>query len=417
MFRIILSALLICTSRTYAQYPGNGISKTTYACDNPLPGLNFMLNYFPTTRPGDECDNDVCSCSGDWSITQGRVYASYSKPVQPCPAGSPGMGFGLHLVNVSKSKTTGGLSVAQVEALFAEKLSGMKSFDSFMDFNAMFYTTGLKAYYEQFQADGVPTYVTTWSYNQTTWTSVFVQVPNSMMIIELCQDTTLGVSSDYHPGSRTSSVALESVLSKVHDLSDEVSADNTGAVIDALSVNHAASEESFSKLEDFYVKGMGCTVESTTTDDYDRKCFRWSGATVDICFYKRDDSTTSGDFKVSDLEHMLHTVHSNIIGKQPQCNRDKWTDWHYAIDSHSADTSTIASYIDANNVNVMCGGSTPHYVIDPTGWGIQMDLNWGSNAVSSCTASSTSTTSRKLFGGLSTVGGPGNPSCTDTTCA
>lgn len=392
-----------------AQAPGDGLSKTTYPCNNPTPGLNFMLKYFPTTRPGDECENDICNC-GDWSIVQGRVYASYSKPVQPCPTGSPGQGFGLHLVNVSKSQTTGGKTVAEVEDIFSQKLNGMKSFDSFMDFNAMFYTTGLKAYYDTFNQDGVPTYVTTWTYNKTTWTSLFVQVPSSMMIIELCQDTTLGVSSDYHPGARASSSSIERMLSKVHSLADSTD-DTTGAVIDILSVNHGASTESFSQLEDFYVTGMGCKVATTSTDEYTRKCFTWPGATVDTCFYNRDDSKTNGEFKVSSLESMLHTVHAGIIGKQPQCNRDKWTDWHYAIDSRSADTSTIARYIDAHNVSVMCGGSTPHYVIDPTGWGIQMDLNWGSNAVSQCSASGTQLFGRKL------LQGPGNPSCTDTTCA
>jgi len=339
------------------------------------------------------------------------VYASYTKPVSPCPQGSPGMGFGMHLVNVSKSRTTGGQSVAQVEAHFAQKLNGMKSFDSFMDFNAMFYTVGLAKYYAAFKADGVGTYLTTWSYNKTTWTSLFVQVPNSMMIIELCQDTTLGISSDYHAGGRASEAAIERVLAKVHGLSDSVDGDTTGAVIDVLAVNHAASVTSFAALDDFYVKGMGCTVETTTTADYSRKCFGWGGATVDICFYQRDDSTTSGPFKVSSLEDMLHTVHGNIIDKQPQCNRDKWTDWHYAVDSRTADTSSIAKYIDSNDgVSVMCGGSTPHYVVDPTGWSIQMDLNWSSNAVSKCTSSSTELFGRKLLA-------PGNPSCQDSTCA
>jgi len=343
------------------------------------------------------------------------VYASYTKPAQPCPQGSPGMGFGLHLVNVSKSQTTGGQSVAQVEAIFDQKLDRMKAFDSFMDFNAMFYTTGLKAYYQAFKTDNVPTYVSTWSYNKTTWTSVFVRVPNSMMIIELCQDTTLGVSADYHPGGRAPSASIERVLSRVHSLSD-VADDTTGAVIDILAINHAASATSFAKLEDFYVKGMGCTMQTTSTTEYQRMCFNWPGASsVGVCFYQRPDSSTSGDFKVSTLEDMLHTVHSNIIGKQPQCNRDKWTDWHYAIDSGSVDTSTVASYIDAKKETVMCSGSTPHFVFDPTGWGIQMDgFNWGSNAVSQCGSSSTS----QLFG-RELLQDPGNynPACTDTTCS
>lgn len=153
------------------------------------------------------------------------------------------------------------------------------------------------------------------------------------------------------------------------------------------------------------------------------------GASVDLCFYSRDDSTTKGDFKVGDFEKMLNTVHANIIAKYPYCARDKvrldlhlvslctclnfssllsssqaccapvslpplvyflfvrshswaadvilhllinpahvncamllqWTDNHYAIDSFSADTTKIVSYIDANNVPVYCEGTAPHY--------------------------------------------------------
>lgn len=51
--------------------------------------------------------------------------------------GGPGNGFGMHFVNVSQSKTTGGMSVAEIEAEFTTKLGDMSTFDSFMDFNGM----------------------------------------------------------------------------------------------------------------------------------------------------------------------------------------------------------------------------------------------------------------------------------------
>lgn len=386
-----------------AQYPGNGVSKTTYSCNDPIPGKTFLSKYFPVAAPGDECQNDICSC-GSWDILQGRVYAlmsSSSSSNSDVPAGN---GFGLHLVNVSQSRTTGGLSTAEVEAQFSSKLGDMSAFDSFMDFNAMFYTTGLKAYHDAFIADNVPTYVTTWTYNSKTWTSVFVQVPNTQMVLELCQDTTLGVASDYHPTARASGAALERVLSSVQPLTDST----VGAIISPLAVNRAVSAKAMAQMEDFYLTGMGASLaENTTTAEYTRKCFLWSGATVDVCFYHRDDSKTKGDFKVGTFEDMLNTVHSNIIAKFPYCSRDKWTDNHYAIDSFSTNTQTIADYINNNNVMVYCQGSQPHYAIDPTGWGIQMDMMF-SGTVNAC--SSGSSKSRMLLQ-------QSNPACDDGTCA
>merc|ERR1711934_155322 len=108
------------------------------------------------------------------------------------------------------------------------------------------------------------------------------------------------------------------------------------------------------KLEDFYVSGMGTTMATNTkgTDPLEYKCFLWPGASVDVCFYSRSDDKTKGAFKVGDFEDMLNTVHKNIIVKYPECARDKWTDNHYAIDTFSANTATIAAYINKNSVPV-----------------------------------------------------------------
>lgn len=401
-FAWVSLALLLVTS---AQSPGRGISKTTMACNNPIAGKQFIEKYFPVATPGDECANDVCSC-GTWDIEQGRVYALESdSSTGNSSLGAPaGNGFGMHLVNVSNSRTTGGMSVAEVEEEFTSKLGDMSRFDSFMDYNAMFYTTGLAAYHAAFAADSVPVYVTTWTYNSKTWTSVFVHVPNSQLTIELCQDTTLGVSSDYQGTPRASAAALDAMLAKVQPLSES----STGAIISPLAVNRAASAASMAKLEDFYLNGMGTTLSANeSTAEYSRKCFRWQGATVDVCFYLRPDSQTKGSFTVLKFEQMLNTVHQNIIAKHPYCARDKWTDNHYAIDSFSANTESIANYINQNDVYVFCEGSTPHYAIDPTGWGIQLDLQF-SSTVNACSSSSKS--SRSLLQHT-------NPACSDGTCA
>merc|ERR1711998_642935 len=81
MVLFIVCALLITTA--LAQSPGNGLSKSTYSCNDPITGKNWLYKYFGDVIavPGDECDNDICICSAtdsvpEWDIQQGRVYTS-----------------------------------------------------------------------------------------------------------------------------------------------------------------------------------------------------------------------------------------------------------------------------------------------------------------------------------------------------
>lgn len=316
-------------------------------------------------------------------------------------------------MNVSASRTTGGMSTAAVTAEFTTKMGDMSSFDSFMDYNAMFYTTGLADYKSAFEADGVPMFITTWTYSGKTWTSVFIHVPNTQLVLELAQDTGLEGNFPHHPIPRASPAAIERALAAVRPLEEAKKSGTTvGAVISPLAVNRAASVATMAKLEDFYVTGMGTSLVVNSTgggkspDFLEYKCFLWPGATVDVCFYSRDDDSTKGDFKVGDFEKMLNTVHENIIVKYPYCGRDKWTDNHYAIDSFQADASKITAYINANNVPVKCESTAPHYAIDPTGWGIQMDIR---GITANACSSSKKPTDRKLLQ-------HSNPACSPGTC-
>merc|ERR1712216_150884 len=172
----------------------------------------------------------------------------------------------------------------------------------------------------------------------------------------------------------------------------------TEASLTPVSVNRAVSATTLAKLDDFYVTGMGTKKVSDSTETSDasgstRKCYLWTGASVDICFTHRDDSATKGTWKVSDYENMLNIVHKNIIVGYPFCAMDKWADNHYAIDSMNADTSSIVTYVDKNDVPHYCetsqgsgSGASLHYVFDPTGFGIQTDLSFSSSP-SDCSSS------------------------------
>jgi len=412
-----------------AQSPGNGISKTTYAANDPVPAKEWMYKYFPVGTPGDECTDDICTCpagtggSTEWYIQQGRVYTLESLDSGRKLLQSAGQGFGIHTVNVSNHLTTGGLSVAEVEAHFTDKFTDMATrFDSFLDFNAFFYTTALADYVTAFKADGVPMYTTTWTYSSKTYTSVFVHNPNTQVVIEICQDTTLDAGllegMKVHTSERRASIrAIESI--EIMKTNSTVEAGN--AILTPLAVNRGVSAATLAKLDAFYL-GVGTTKSDTLAENGVTKyCYLWTGATVDVCFYNRADTETKGDFKIGDFEDMLNKVHENMLTGYPLCVADKWTDNHYAIDSFTADTATIVNYVDDNKILHVCesspmtGSTTMHYMIDPTGWGIQMDMNF-KTAPSDCSTDNTATVF-PMDSGRKLLQSHTNPACDPGTCA
>jgi hypothetical protein len=418
-------------------YPGCGIAKSTYSCNDPIAAWNFLNKYFPVRTPTDECDNNICQCPANenpwnepWEVQQGRVYA-----VRPNTTDSQvGDGFGLHCVNVSRHWTTGGKSTAEVEAIFDEKLSDMSTrYDSFMDYNVIFATEGLQAYKETFDADGVMYHLGEWnSSDGDTYTSIIVQVPSRQMILELVQQTSLNYSAlEEQPHYLEQRVPMQALrryevtkATASNKLAERANANSVGSILTPLVVSRAASATSISKLEDFYVTGMGTSKTHDSTDgEVVKKCFLWSGATVEICFTQRPDNATAGDWKVVDFEDMLNTVHSNIVEGYPFCGMDKWEDNHYAIDGMTMDTSVtsgIISYINKEHPYHYCsvaGTSTAlHYVWDPTGWGIQLDLQFADVPDDCKSASESSTRQQSNFlsqksSDIITTGGTWNPVC------
>merc|ERR1712046_432065 len=215
------------------------------------------------------------------------------------------------------------------------------------------------------------------------YSSLLVQIPGSQLILELVQKTSL-VLAEGEVSVQMEQRVPDSILSDQDDrLSGEAVSDTTSDYIVSLVVNRAASSTAMSKLEDFYVGGMGTTkTHDATENGATKKCFLWPGASVNICFTNRDDSETSTSFKVGDLEDMLNSAHKTIIDGHPWCPMDRWFDNHYAIDSHTVDSSKILSYINSAKPFHTCGsnpmrGTGLSAIFDPTGLGIQMDTGTG----------------------------------------
>ena len=120
------------------------------------------------------------------------------------------------------------------------------------------------------------------------------------MVLELCAAITLSYSiGEPVPIALEQRVSDEALLTTTAQLTSMV-----GAEIAGLAVNRAASSAAMDKLEAFYVDGMGTKMSySATTSEYTKKCFLWTGATLDVCYTTRADSATKGNWKVCPLQY------------------------------------------------------------------------------------------------------------------
>lgn len=387
---VVVSLIALCDAKSQSHSRGlrqlldgmgDGISKTTYSANDPIPGLEFMLEYLTAESASDSCSDNLCTCDIDgtsYEVQQGRATLETS--------GSSGNGFGMHLVNCSMSSTGGQMSTSDVESQFNLKLGNMSSYDSFMDYNFALYTTDLDSYVSAFESGDVNYMSVQWTLasdeegdDETTYYGIMVHVPNTQMVFEIMSETESSAHKDksriVQLEQRVSRKALERAKARMENNYSVSRAD----YLTVLAVSRATAK--LDEVEAFYVDDMYTTktVDVTTDDNVTRKCFLWEsfGATADVCFTQRSPNATTGTFKVSDFETMLYNSHKNVIDSG-SCY-DKWMDNHYGLDnSGSASADFIVDYINDNDdafYYCTSEGLSPglHYFVDPTGWGIQVD--------------------------------------------
>ncbi|KAH8061593.1 hypothetical protein JL721_8820 [Aureococcus anophagefferens] len=352
----VASALLAFAD---AQGMGDGLAKSTYASSDPLPGLEFMLKYLPVTVAIDSCPSNAKTQGRAQLVEPGFIYdrnchmyssvgdaapsTSAKEPTALTYAGTPGDDCAYTTGSAfDDSETAGGLNVSEVEAVFAAKVANFSSgaYDAFFDFNVVLYAADLDAYGDAFAKDGVPTLRFSWtSAEGETWHSLLVHVPKSQMILELVSQNS----------KTTPTLAMETRMSN-----------RTAVRMSTTSVLGA--------VEVLDVKAAGVA----------RKCYQWGWAGSDVCFVQRDDDAK---FTVADLEATPGVARG---GTSPSVH-DKWGDNHYAMDLPGTSGASIVKAFTANYAQIypIANKSTTyafsceqHYIIDPTGFSIQTDLDF-----------------------------------------
>ena len=366
MMRFLILATAAALIR--ADGTGHGISKSTYACNDPIAAAAWLKKFLPVEEANDDCNADeVCQCdtnNNPWDIEQGRVALK----LETTNLGIS-RGFGLHLVNVSARETGPALSLGSVEAAFAARLGNLSAFDAFMDFNVGLYTTNLRAYTDAFDRDGETYLLMSWPLAGKTWYSAVFLVPGSAMVVEL-------ISSNF-----TAAAGLDVVAAAAPRLGAPPAAAAGLGYLYPIRVGRATT--SLAAVDAFYAAAFPSAARVVETAT--RHCYKFENAsTVDVCYTLHSDDAKA-PLSVAALEQGFRAGHDANLRNKPKCGRDKWLDFHFAYDNpahgDAAVGDAVVAYADAAPDALYACEANPrpsgprglilHYVVDPTGWGIQ----------------------------------------------
>jgi len=296
-------------------------------------------------------------------------------------------GFGIHISEASASKTTGGITVAELESNFRTRFGDYSQFDQFMDYGVTFFTHDLQTYADAFKKDSVPFLVAEWVAQESkdTWYSLFFLSKASHYVFELASPRAPTVDSKAFP-------KIEQRMSDAHVAKFKAYSAHPAHVLEPSSINRATSN--ITQIDEVYAN----LFEAKLTHELNeggvvRRCYNTGGSSSsvsfppgpsgmsldqDVCFTQRkSDLGKDAAFSVQDFEEMLWAEHAGTIGNNANSLIDMYTENHYAQPMNSAGMTKLATYFQSNDpypitkstrLGYACKQS---YIIDPTGWSIQ----------------------------------------------
>jgi hypothetical protein len=379
---IVVSILAASAVIAAAQKPGDGISKQTYAATDPQASITWLARYLPI-----QCGDSTAMCnSSDPKCGQkGRVNLIPEDSYSGIPFPPSMSSFMFHQVNTS-ARPSGPTTVAQVEAVFDEKMSAAlqaQRYDSFMDYAVAFWASDLDTYLKKFLADKVPFLALAWEDDMgAAYYSVIFQSPHTQVIVELLSSAR---PTAFSALVKDSTVRYPSATFSNMGATTKVAADRLRPV----AVSKATSD--MDTVIDFYKDALGASViyNSTYADGTRYVIFNPGFSSMQgkmsVRFVQRPASMTTKSLSVKDLEAIKFAGHDWVHDDRGNntdnaiCGFDKWYDNHYGIDGATLTLDQYKANFDRRGwayYHAWGGFNENIYVVDPTGESIQLDAQW-----------------------------------------
>jgi hypothetical protein len=351
----------LSTSSKVTSGSANGLGKAcTYKTGKTYGSSNTMWKVYANNKV--QCCNACISTKGCAAVSFTTSSNDHSGGQGP----QSWEGFGIHLPDVTAAKTTGGITVDELEAKYAARIGDHSKFDAFMDYSTAFFTYDLQHYIDIFKADNVKHFLGQWTDgSKRQWYSMIFLVPQSSYVIELISMQASAGASSLPQMEQRMSDALCTTWSK-----GKKSANNA---LEPVSINRASSD--LDAIDSAYKKML--LKASHTTDQ--RHCFKTSSS-FDVCFTNRGSSENDSIFSVKDHEDNMWAIHAGVMGTDPTVT-DKMTDSHggFSVSTVELEVLFAASSFETLLKNRLAYACAQSYVIDPTGFSIQAGGPGGSS--------------------------------------
>jgi hypothetical protein len=308
-------------------------------------------------------------------------------------------GFGIHTVDVTDAKTTGGWTVEKTEGVFLDRLGEHISYDPFMDYSITFFTYTLQPYITALAQDKVPFLLAQWESDaKETWYSMVFLVHKSQHVIELVSQQKPGPTGDYGLNAASTWPQLEQRMSSAHCAKFKKYTSDEAHLLYISSINRATSN--ITVIDNVYtqlMKGTSTLKIDEQAGEWDvvKRCYTFDssagrrlqpsmgGLDEDVCFTQRHLHSSSQNlhssqiFTVLAFEQALWSEHAAILANDPTSMADKYTDNHYAMPIPQAGLTALSSHFNLDpaypitNETRLAFACKQSYIIDPTGWSIQ----------------------------------------------
>ena len=221
--------------------------------------------------------------------------------------------FMFHMVNTS-ARPSGPTTVAQVEAIFDEKLNAAftaKRYDAFMDYSVAFWASDLDRYLTKFDADGIPFLALEWKDDTSTpYYSVLFHAPHTQVIVELI--------SSVKPKNTAATWVADETLRYTSGIFIEMGATSTvnAKILRPLAVSKATSD--MDALIDWYENALFAKLEYNvsysdgTRYAYFNPGFTSMAAKMQVRFVYRPSNATTKSLSVSGLEKIKFAGHDQV---------------------------------------------------------------------------------------------------------
>lgn len=380
------AALAATVSAAFAQGPGNGISKSTYACSKSAAtnAFGWLTKYLPVDEAADDCPGRKCSCGAVSRVAlkiSGESHANASARRAHGLQG-PSPGFGIHCTyaagkNGARAAANGGTTEEEVEQHMAKVIGDWSTYDTDVNVRSWAsYGTGLWAesgldwYVAQFDKDGVKYHKGSWQSGGSTYWSILVLVPGTPVVLELQGACTACGSAE----ERRMPAGYVGVPGALPPTTLRAGTAATQGLMYATYVSRAVTDLSALKTYNKQVLGADPVSETTLGDGAKMADYLLSGAQVHIRYIERQGESgaqTTAWFQklLVDTAHKYQTSYDSCW--------PIWGDFHFAWDQFSRSILTMVTAAGKLGYpyRAFTGGFGPSnaYVLEPSGMWIQLD--------------------------------------------